>query len=101
VGEFLIILGAFQFNTFIALFAASGIILGAIYMLYLYKNIIFGVLTCDKVREILDLETREKLIMYPIIIMVIIIGVFPNIFLESIHMSVELIISNYEIANGK
>jgi NADH-quinone oxidoreductase subunit M len=101
VGEFLIILGAFKFNTFIALFAASGIILGAIYMLYLYKNIIFGVLTNDKLKEILDLETREKLIMYPIIIMVIIIGVFPNIFLDSMHLSVELIISNYEIANGK
>ena len=101
VGEFLIILGAFKFNTFIALFAASGIILGAIYMLYLYKNIIFGVLTNDKLKEILDLETREKLIMYPIIIMVIIIGVFPNIFLDSIHLSVELIILNYEIANGK
>ncbi|SVB95169.1 uncharacterized protein METZ01_LOCUS248023, partial [marine metagenome] len=101
VGEFLIILGAFKFNTFIALFAASGIILGAIYMLYLYKNIIFGVLTNDKLKEILDLETREKIIMYPIIIMVIIIGVFPNIFLDSMHLSVELIISNYEIANGK
>ena len=70
-------------------------------MLYLYKNIIFGVLTNDKLKEILDLETREKIIMYPIIIMVIIIGVFPNIFLDSMHLSVELIISNYEIANGK
>ena len=61
VGEFLIILGAFKFNTFIALFAASGIILGAIYMLYLYKNIIFGVLNNDKLKEILDLEIRENL----------------------------------------
>ena len=101
VGEFLIILGAFKFNTFIALFAASGIILGAIYMLYLYKNIIFGVLTNDKLKEILDLDTREKLIMYPMIIMVILIGIFPNIFLNPMHLSVELIISNYEIANGK
>ena len=69
-------------------------------MLYLYKNIIFGVLTNDKLKEILDLETREKIIMYPIIIIVIIIGIFPNIFLDPMHLSVELIISNYEIANG-
>jgi len=101
VGEFLIILGAFKFNTFIALFAATGIVLGAVYMLYLYKNIIFGTLTNEKLKEILDLEFREKLILYPMIIIVIIIGLFPNIFLDPMHLSVDLIISNYEIANGK
>ena len=101
VGEFLIILGAFKFNIFIAFFTATGIILGAVYMLYLYKNIIFGILTNDKLNEILDLELREKLILYPLIIMIIIIGIFPNIFLEPMRLSVDLIISNYQIANGK
>ena len=101
VGEFLIILGAFQYNSFVALFAASGIVLGAVYMLYLYKNIIFGLLTNEKLSEILDLSTREKFILYPLIIIVIIIGIFPNIFLEPMRLPIELIISNFEVSNAE
>ena len=101
IGEFLVILGAFQKNSFIALFAALGIILGAIYMLYLYKKIIFGTLENEKLKEILDLNLREKLILYPLVIAVIIIGIFPNIFLDPMRMSIEQIIINYEFANGK
>ena len=99
IGEFLIIIGAFKYNTFVALFAATGIILGAIYMLYLYKEIIFGILKNEKLKEILDLNMREKLILYPLIIMILIIGIFPNVFLEPMRLSIDLIISNYEIAN--
>jgi NADH-quinone oxidoreductase subunit M len=83
----------------VALFAATGIILGAIYMLYLYKEIIFGILKNEKLKEILDLNMREKLILYPLIIMILIIGIFPNVFLEPMRLSIDLIISNYEIAN--
>jgi len=101
IGEFLVILGAFQKNSFIALFAALGIILGAIYMLYLYKKIIFGTLENEKLKEILDLSLREKLILYPLVLAVIIIGIFPNIFLDPMRMSIEQIIINYEFANGK
>lgn len=101
IGEFLIILGAFQYSTFVALFAASGIVLGAVYMLLLYKNIIFGVLTNEKLKEILDLNIREKIILYPLIIMVIFIGIFPNIFLNPMRLPIEQIISNYEIVNAK
>ena len=101
VGEFLIILGAFQYNSFVALFAASGIVLGAVYMLYLYKNIIFGLLINEKLREIVDLNIREKFILYPLVIMVIIIGIFPNIFLEPMRLPIELIIFNFEISNAK
>ena len=100
IGEFLIILGAFKYNTFIALFAASGIILGAVYMLYLYKNIIFGVLLNEKLKNILDLDIREKIVLYPLIIIIIFIGIFPNIFLDPMRLSIELIISNYESANA-
>ena len=100
IGEFLIILGAFKYNTFIALFAASGIVLGAVYMLYLYKNIIFGVLLNEKLKNILDLDIREKIVLYPLIIIIIFIGIFPNIFLDPMRLSIELIISNYESANA-
>ena len=101
IGEFLIILGAFKYNTFVALFAASGIILGAVYMLLLYKNIIFGLLTNPKLKNILDLDFREKVILYPLIIMIIVIGIFPNIFLNPMRLPIELIILNFEIANAK
>ena len=101
VGEFLIILGAFKFNTSLAFFAATGIILTAVYMLYLYKRIIFGIITNEKLKNILDLNRREKAIIIPLIIVVILMGIFPNIFLEPMRLPIENIINNYEIANGK
>ena len=101
VGEFLTILGAFKFNTSLAFFAATGIILSAVYMLYLYKRLIFGIITNEKLRNILDLNWREKAIMIPLIIVVILIGIFPNIFLEPMRLPIENIINNYEIANGQ
>ena len=70
-------------------------------MLYLYKNIIFGKLSNNKLNEILDLDIREKIILYPLIFMIIIIGIFPNLFLDPMRLSIDLIISNYEIANAK
>ena len=101
IGEFLTILGAFQFSTFLAFFAATGIILSAIYMLYLYKRIFFGLLDNNKLKEILDLELREKFIMIPLIVVIFLIGLFPNIFLEPMRLPIETIINNYEMANGK
>ena len=81
IGEFLTILGAFKFNTFLAFFSATGVILSAVYMLYLYYRIIFDQSTNDKQKEILDLNIREKFIMLPLVLLIIIIGIFPNIFL--------------------
>ena len=69
-------------------------------MLFLYKNIIFGTLTNEKLKDILDLDFREKIILYPLIIMVIVIGLFPNIFLSPMRLPIELIISNFETANA-
>ena len=101
VGELLVILGAFKVSTFIAIGASLGIILSAVYMLYLYKRIIFGVITNEKVKDILDLDLREKIILIPLLLTVFLIGIFPNIFLDPMRQSIEIIITNYEIANGK
>ena len=54
----------------------------------LYKNIIFGILTNEKLKDILDLDTREKIILYPLIALVIFIGIFPNIFLDPMRLSI-------------
>ena len=101
VGEFLIIVGAFKYSSIVVIGAASGIILSAVYMLYLYKRIIFGIITNEKLKDILDLNQREKVILIPLAIAVLLIGIFPNIFIEPMRLSLDLIISNYELANGK
>ena len=101
VGEFLVVVGAFRFSSLIAIGAALGIILSAVYMLYLYKRIIFGTIVNQKLNDILDLDFREKLILIPLVVSVLMIGIFPNIFLDPMRQSIETIISNFEIANGK
>ena len=101
VGEFLVIIGAFKYSSYVVIGAAVGIILSAIYMLYLYKRIIFGEINNDKLFKILDINTREKIILIPLAISVIIMGVFPNIFLDPMRLSIESIITNYELANAR
>jgi len=101
IGELLVILGAFKVSTFIAIGASLGIILSAVYMLYLYKRIIFGAITNEKLKDILDLDLREKIMLISLSFIVLLIGIFPNIFLEPMRQSIEIIITNYEIANGK
>ncbi len=100
IGEFLTIIGAFKFNIYLAIFAATGIILSAVYMLYLYKRMIFGQITNEKLENITDINLREKIIMITLVIMVIVIGIFPNIFLEPMRLPIKSIIENYEIANA-
>ncbi len=95
IGEFLTLLGVFKYNKIIAVFATTGIIFSAIYMLYLYKRIIFGVISNEKLEVITDLNLREKIIMIPLIIVIILMGIFPNIFLEPMHLSVQNILNNY------
>ena len=99
VGEFLIILGAFKFNSILAFFSATGIILGAVYMLYLYKRVIFGIITNSKLKNILDLNIREICILVPIIIVIFWMGIYPNSFLDPMHSSIEKIIDNYNLVN--
>ena len=70
-------------------------------MLYLYKRLFFGFIENEKLKEILDLDLREAIIMIALIIVVILIGIFPNIFLDPMRLPIEIIINNYEIANGK
>ena len=101
VGEFLTILGAFKFNIFLAFFAATGVILSAVYMLYLYKRVIFGIIKNEKLKNILDLNLRETIIMIPLLIVIFVMGIFPNLFLDPMRLPIKKIIINYELANGK
>ena len=98
VGEFLVLVGAFKANTWVAAFAATGLILGAAYMLYLYRRIIFGELTKENLMKISDLSLREIFVFAPLIILTIWMGVYPAPFLEILHVSVENLISQVETA---
>lgn len=98
VGEFLVLTGAFAANTWVALFAATGLILGAAYMLFLYRRIAFGKLTKEDVKAMLDMSPREVAIFVPLILVTLWMGIYPNSFLEPMHASVLNLIQNYELA---
>jgi NADH-quinone oxidoreductase subunit M len=85
VGEFLILLGSFHYNKIYAVIAVTGVILGAIYMLSLYRRVAFGALDEQANGEIADLSTREKLIFAPLIALVFIIGIYPQPILRTTH----------------
>jgi NADH-quinone oxidoreductase subunit M len=100
VGEFLILVGAFKANSWVAALAATGIILGAVYMLYLYRRVIFGKLTKEHLLKIKDLSPREMMVFAPLIILVFWMGVYPSSFLDIMHVSVNNLIDRVESAQA-
>jgi NADH-quinone oxidoreductase subunit M len=99
VGEFLVLTGAFEVNTAVAFFAAFGLILGAAYMLYLYRRVIFGVITHEDVRAMLDLDLREKLIFAPLIVLVFWMGIYPSSFLDPMKPAIAALIDRGHLAS--
>ena len=89
VGEVLVLVGAFQVNTWVAALTAVGLVLGAAYMLYLYRRVMFGALTKESLKGILDLNRRELAVFAPLILLVVVMGVYPAPFLDVLHVSVE------------
>ena len=89
IGEILVLFGAFQSNTWVAALAALGIILGAAYMLWLYRRVIFGALTKEDLKSILDLDRREIAVFAPLVAAVLWMGIYPNSFLDVMHASVD------------
>ncbi|MBP5855530.1 NADH-quinone oxidoreductase subunit M [Marivibrio halodurans] len=98
VGEFLILVGAFQESSWLAAFLATGMILGAAYMLYLYRRVIFGALTKDELKKMLDLSPREVAIFAPLVLLVLWMGIYPATFLDPIEVSVSALVENYQAA---
>jgi NADH-quinone oxidoreductase subunit M len=98
IGEALVMFGAFQANTWVALMSATGIVLGAAYMLYLYRRVIFGKLDKDHLRGILDLEPREVAIFAPLVVLVFWMGVWPQPFLDVMDASIANLLQNYQAA---
>ncbi|MCA0257390.1 MAG: NADH-quinone oxidoreductase subunit M [Proteobacteria bacterium] len=98
IGEFLTIIGVFRVNNWVALFAATGVILSASYALWLYRRVIFGALEKDSLKSLLDLSAREKLVLYPLLALTIFFGVYPAPVFDATAASVDALIHNYEAA---
>ena len=93
VGEIMVIIGVFQVNTWVALLAATGMVLGAAYMLWLYRRVIFGALVKDYLRAIGDLRPHEVAAFAPLVLLVLLMGVYPNLFLDPMAASVDQLIA--------
>jgi NADH-quinone oxidoreductase subunit M len=100
IGEFLVLVGTFQVNTWVATLMTTGIILGVAYMLWLYRRVIFGQLVKAELKDILDLSGREKLVFAPLVAMVLWMGIYPASFIEVMAPSVDKLIGDYQAARA-
>ena len=97
LGEFLVLLGAFQKSYIVAMLASLGVILGAAYMLWLAKRVIFGEVTNSKIKEIKDLNTIELSILLTLAAAVLIFGFYPQPIIDTMKLSVDNLIYNYQL----
>jgi len=101
VGEFLVLVGAFKVNFLVAILATLGVVLAAAYMLWLYKRVIFGKLEKNELKEMKDLNKSELAILFSLGILVILFGFYPEPLLNTINVSVDNLINNYNLEINK
>jgi NADH-quinone oxidoreductase subunit M len=98
IGEFLVLLGAFKANSTVAFFATSGVVLGAAYMLWLYRRVVFGEIVHDEVMSMKDLSGREIAFFVPILLMVAWIGLYPKPYFTGMEASVAQLIKQATVS---
>ncbi len=96
VGEFLILIGAFQMNRGLAALALTGIIFAAVYLLWMYQRVIFGEVTHEENRGLRDLSLREWALIVPLVIFIVWIGVYPTVFTGPTEATVEALIAQVQ-----
>ncbi|MEM8872271.1 MAG: NADH-quinone oxidoreductase subunit M, partial [Pseudomonadota bacterium] len=101
VGEFLTLAGVFQVNTWVAMFAATGVILSAAYALWLYRRVVFGDLIKGSLKQIQDMDLREKALFAPLVVMTLLLGIYPSLVLDQIGPSVAALLDSYDLALGE
>ena len=99
VGEFLSLAGSYRANSWVALVATTGIILGAAYMLYLYRQVVYGKIANDDVRAMPDLSAREVALLTPLVAVVFWMGVYPESFLKPMRRDVGAVLARIGRAN--
>ena len=98
VGEFTVIMGAVEYNFWIGLLAATALILGAAYSLWMVKRVAFGDITNEPVRGMTDLNPREFLILGVMALLVLYMGIHPKPFTDVMHVSVEALLQHVSIS---
>ncbi|SOE48292.1 NADH-ubiquinone oxidoreductase chain M [plant metagenome] len=98
VGEFLVILGAVEYNFWIGLLAATALILGASYSLWMVKRVAYGEITNPHVREMTDLNPREFAMLGVLAIAVLFMGIYPKPFTDVMHVSVEALLQHVAVS---
>ena len=98
LGEFLVLTGTFQTNYLVAMLATFGVVLGAAYMLWLTKRVIFGVTKNDQIKNLKDVNKSEIIMLGILALLVIFFGFYPVPLMETLNVSVDNLINNYEIA---
>ena len=98
VGEFLVLVGAFEVNFWLALLGSLGMVLGAAYMLYLYRRVVFGKITRDDLRNIMDLSPREMALFAPLVLLTLWLGIYPSSFTRFFDASVTAMVQHHQEA---
>jgi NADH-quinone oxidoreductase subunit M len=93
IGEFLVLIGVFSVDKIYATLASTGVVLGACYMLWLYKRVMFGELTKKELKTAKDLNKIELICFIPLFVLTIVLGVYGNLILDALHPSVENLIN--------
>ncbi|MCB1971541.1 MAG: NADH-quinone oxidoreductase subunit M, partial [Geminicoccaceae bacterium] len=92
-GELMVIVGVFQQSTWVATFAATSLILSATYMLWLYRRVVFGALTKENLKHIKDLRMNEVVAFAPLVILTLLMGIYPSLFLDPMAASVDNLVT--------
>ena len=98
LGEFLVLTGTFQKNYLVAMLATFGVVLGAAYMLWLTKRVIFGQILNDQIKNLKDLNKSELFMLIILAVLIIFFGFYPAPLMETLNVSVDNLINNYEIS---
>ena len=96
VGEFLILLGAFQSNIVYGVLAATGVVLGAAYMLWMFQRVMFGKITRPENEKLKDLNAREITILVPMVIMIFLMGIYPKLFFSKMDVTVDKFLKDFK-----
>ncbi len=94
VGEMMVLIGAFQSNTSVTVLASTGIILGAAYSIWLYNRVAFGTIKTKYIKIFTDINRREFFIFTPLVVLTLVMGIYPEIFLDTMHVSVANLIEH-------
>jgi proton-translocating NADH-quinone oxidoreductase chain M len=100
VGEFLILAGAFQTNTTVCVLSATGMILGGGYSLWLFNRVAFGNIKVQYMKAFSDVDKREFATLLPLILLTLVMGIYPEIFLDPMHLSCSNLLAQLDVMNN-